>query len=73
MHAAAPELEIPAVEFKPAEVSAWALDALSEARKATEDTYATLGEFARPVATGPALIWADVEVLRLFGRLAVTA
>lgn len=49
----------------------WALDALSDARKDATDTYATLGEFARPVATASAPIWAEIYGRRHVQGLAI--
>lgn len=53
----------PAVECDEADndAPAWALAALADARKEAENTYATLGEFAKPMPTAPALIWAELD------------
>lgn len=76
MQEQAPEVEIAAADVKLPDVSSWALDALSDARKDAADTYASLGEFARRVPTGHAWIGMEVEAsvkLRQLGRLAVAA
>lgn len=43
--------------------SAWALSALSSARKAADD-WESLAEFARPVPTEPAGIWCEMVAAR---------
>lgn len=52
---------IPAPTPNEVGASAWVLDELANARKNASDTYATLGEFARPVPTAGALIWAEID------------
>jgi hypothetical protein len=64
------ELVVPLPKLPDA--SAWALDALSDVRKtASEDTYATLGEFAGRTHATVIPIWAEIHGRRHAQGLAV--